>query len=331
MRLVVRADASPAMGTGHAMRCLALAQAWRDRGGEVTFRSAGLPESLVKVLDDEEIVLDRVTETPGSNEDAQRTAALCAMADATWLVVDGYHLGSAFDVGLGLPVLRIDDRPVSSEATYFLNQNLGAEVSPSVKDALLGPHYALLRREFRTSPHATKLSQFATCIVTFGGADPKGLSTRWLALVEAGLCEAVHFVFVIGGANPLRDALVSAASGRPNVEPHVAVANMVPFLDRADFAVSAAGSTLWELAARQVPAIVIAAAEVEVAPARAVADAGAAVFLGSAENVSDLALSHAMATLAVDRERRKKMADAALQITDGLGAERVVERLLSAR
>ena len=35
--LIIRADASSQIGTGHIMRCIALAQAWRDWGGEVDF------------------------------------------------------------------------------------------------------------------------------------------------------------------------------------------------------------------------------------------------------------------------------------------------------
>ena len=35
--LVIRADAGARIGIGHVMRSLALAQAWQDAGGDVTF------------------------------------------------------------------------------------------------------------------------------------------------------------------------------------------------------------------------------------------------------------------------------------------------------
>ena len=37
--LIIRADATTRIGTGHIMRCIALAQAWQDQGGDVTFLS----------------------------------------------------------------------------------------------------------------------------------------------------------------------------------------------------------------------------------------------------------------------------------------------------
>jgi spore coat polysaccharide biosynthesis predicted glycosyltransferase SpsG len=38
-KLYIRADTTTAIGVGHIMRCIALAQAWQQASGEVTFLS----------------------------------------------------------------------------------------------------------------------------------------------------------------------------------------------------------------------------------------------------------------------------------------------------
>jgi spore coat polysaccharide biosynthesis predicted glycosyltransferase SpsG len=51
--LLIRADASTRIGTGHLMRCLALAQAWKDSGKGVVFITACESSSLLQRLSDE--------------------------------------------------------------------------------------------------------------------------------------------------------------------------------------------------------------------------------------------------------------------------------------
>src|SRR5262245_49913761 len=179
-RLLIRADASPEIGTGHVMRCLALAQAWHERGGEAILVTARSIDSLKPRLDEEGLPVRRLDDESGSLGDARATARLAREIGADWAVLDGYHFTAEYQRVLkaaAVRVLVIDDYGHAEHywADAILNQNLHARESlyPSRKSdirLLLGPRYTLLRREFwkwrgwkRTHPReATKV------LVTFG-------------------------------------------------------------------------------------------------------------------------------------------------------------------
>ena len=72
MNLAIRVDASRQIGTGHVMRCLALAQAWQDAGGDVIFIMTSPPD-LEARLKSEEIEVIYIPTQTGSIEDARET------------------------------------------------------------------------------------------------------------------------------------------------------------------------------------------------------------------------------------------------------------------
>ena len=338
--LLIRADASSVVGTGHVFRCLALAQAWQDRGGRVVFAAAELPASLRDRLESEQCGVEGIPAIAGSLEDAAITAQLARGLGATWVVLDGYHLGGAYRQRLraeGHRVLLLDDD--GSRGPYdvdaVLNQNLGARSGlyagvSSRTGLLVGSHLALLRREFRCPavPRVEGRGLEMRVLVSFGGADPVDLTGRVLRALTEVPVPGVSARLLVGPANPRIHALEEAAvrsGGQVEVMP--AVTDMSAQLAWADVALVGAGSTCWELCHRGVPALLVSLADNQRPIARAMTTAGAGRDLGWHAELTSSTLRDAIREMVGQPEVRERMARAGRRAVDGCGAVRVATYL----
>lgn len=273
-QLLIRADASAAIGTGHVMRCFALAQAWQDSGGRAAFASVEMPEGLAARFSGEQIVLHHLDVAVASDADAMATVRLAHETGATWVVVDGYRFNSGF-LGVlrrqGLRILSIDDTAHLERypVDLVLNQNLGANREhyrgkiAGDAELLLGPRYSLLRREFRADYPARRplTGRSRRVLVTFGGSDPENCTQAVLERL-ARLSGPLEVLVLAGAANPHVPALRAFAARAPfPCEVRVNVENVAALMAWADVAVTAGGSTVWELAAMRLPALIGAISE----------------------------------------------------------------------
>ena len=336
----MRADASVAMGTGHVMRCFALAQAWQDVGGRAVFAMAQATPPVEERLQRESIEVTRLKAKAGSADDAQETIALARGERACWVVVDGYCFGADYQTALkhaGLKVLFIDDNGHAGHysADLVLNQNAHAnEARYSNRDAstrlLLGPRFAMLRREFtewrewnREIPAVAR-----RVLVTMGGSDPDNVTER---VVQAILAEpGVNATVVVGGSNPHLPKLRARIVGtQRDVQLLENVTNMPELMAKSDVAVSAAGTTSLEMCFMGLPALLIVLADNQRPAAEQLARLGIAINQGEGAKIEPTTLSPHLTSLVQSQDTRKAMSNRGRELVDGRGAERVVRALRS--
>lgn len=335
--LLVRADASTAIGSGHVTRCLALAKAWQDTGSRVCYLMAESIPALDEWLARENVEQARFSVEPGSKEDAEQTAACAHRLDVSWVVVDGYRFRPDYVRTLkasGVRVLFLDDdaRFDSYSADVVLNQNIDANAGMYRKTEpgtrlLLGAEYVLLRPEFRAEPRTRVIAGVARkLLVTMGGSDPENVTLKVMQALS-GMAETdFEAAIVVGGGNPHYASLQAAAERLPGkicLERNPA--NMARLMSGVDVAISAAGGTCWELAFLGVPMIVIVLTSDQEANASAISQQGAALSLGWHANLSAHQISDALRNVLGDGERRRVMSERGQRLVDGRGAARVVE------
>lgn len=322
------------------MRCLALAQHWRERCGPVTFVLAEDVPVFAARLRSEGVGQRLLAAQPGSQADAAATAALAAELGAEWIVCDGYHFDADHQVRLkasGRRLLFVDDYGHGEEycADLVLNQNLYAEPGPYGRRSadshlLLGPRYALLRREFAAHPVEPRSvpAQAGRLLITLGGADPAGFTS--VALAALASVPDMQALVIVGGSNPHRDHIERAASALGERATVVsAVDDMPKRMAWADLAVTAGGSTCWELLYMGVPALVVVLADNQVRVAQSVAHHGAGIDLGCSGAIDAARLGAAITALAQDRAARYAMVHAGQALVDGRGSERVADAMLA--
>ena len=326
------------MGVGHVMRCLALAQAWKLRGGRVVVLTHAQVPALVQRLRDDGVELQPLQATQGSLEEAAEVVNLAAEYPAKWIVLDGYHFTPNYCAALkasGLQLLIIDDLADIdlSAADILLNQNAYAklEMYPAPSRLLIGSQYALLRREFLPwrSQRGPEPEEVHHVLITLGGGDPDNVTLRVLHLLAGMTDRRLVVKVIVGAANPHVESLRAALPMNHEVEVLVNPPNLPQLMSRAHVAISAAGSSCWELACLGLPMLLIITADNQRGIAARLEELGLAVCLGWHKDFPKVGTLKCLRDFLEDAPRRRRMSEEARFLIDGRGAGRVVEAILA--
>lgn len=338
--ILIRADASPAKGTGHVMRCLALADALRESGADVAFATAEITPALADRLTAEGFDHHGLA----ADDEAAATLDIARRIGATALVVDSYWLDADWRRtvrGGFATVLALDDladrdlyadlvwnpSPVTAGLPYD-------RIAPGAV-RLFGSEFLLLRREIRDAITAPRpdLAGRTSILLTFGGSDPAGLTVPLVKRLAPFLPAGINLDVVAGGSNPSLACVQAACARFPDrVRLHVDTSAMGALMATCGLAVTAGGGTVAELAALSTPSILAIVADNQAPSAADAAARGWARIIDArgdrataADALADRTLSLWADLTAREELSRRIGADG----IDALGAPRVAAALLA--
>lgn len=337
MNIVIRADASTQIGTGHVMRCLALSQRWKAKGGQAIFVLASKSPSLEARLIFEEMEVVYLSGEAGGNQDAQQTIDFCKQFSAQWIILDGYHFGSAYQKTIknfGISLLCLDDYGHSNHyyADLILNQNISANIAlyqsrEPYTQLLLGTQYVLLRKEFLSwknrqrviNPIASKI------LVTLGGSDPDNVTLKVIQALQQVNSDNLKVIVVVGGSNPHYEKLqTEVEKSRILITLQRNVSNMPELMAWADVAITGGGSTCWELAFMGLPSLILILAENQRAIAEKLNQAGIVQTLGWSMRQTADTIAQQIIRILQSEEIRTGMTQLGQALVDGQGYDRVL-------
>lgn len=358
MKIFFRVDASIKIGTGHVMRCLALADELRRQGHQCLFICRNHEGHLGNLITQKDFEL-HVLHTPKQlgtfandkadlahsdwleapwQTDAEQTLRVLMGHAPDWLIVDHYGLDAKWERSLVHAVghiMAIDDlADREHDCALLLDQNLGREPSdyetlvPPTCKQLIGPKYALLRTEFTdlrsVSLKRRRSPKLKRILISMGGVDRTNVTGKVLkALSNSGLPPETELDIVMGNFAPHLEAVKKQASKLSfQTAVSISVSDMANRMCAADFSIGGAGSTSWERCCLGLPSIMIVLANNQRLIATALEQTGCAQ-MSTVEDV-DARIREVIQELKVQSTMLMTMSDKSQKVCDGQGCMRVV-------
>lgn len=340
MQVVICADASSQIGTGHIMRCLTLAEALRTQQAEIHFFCRDLVGNLSSYIREKGYLVHLLADL--APETAQLLLAQLPPTD--WLIVDHYELDHRWETSLRPLVKkifviddlanRIHDCDVLLDQNFYPNPTQRYQtLVPKHCQLLLGGQFALLRPEFAAQRQKMRLrdGKIQKIFVFFSGSDPTRETAKTLDALWLLNRSEIHVDVVVGNSCPDKAQIEASCQQLQNVHYHCQINQMAELMAAADLAIGAGGSATWERCCLGLPTLTIVVADNQLETTQELARQGKIIFLGKSAQVTVETLKSAVLTVLSTPEWLIFLSREIQHLVDGLGVARVMQSLLNRR
>lgn len=334
----IRADGNAKLGMGHLMRCLSIAQALKQSGMFPVFITAD--DSAAPLIERKGLRHEILgSDYARMESECEALRKIIEGQKISLLLVDSYQVTPEYlqTVRKWVKVVCLEEE--IREGFYadgVINYNIYAEelpydsCYPKTAYRYLGSKFAPVRPEFARNPIPIR-ERVRKILITMGGSDMPGISLQLLKrCLSRREQEEAEFEVVCGAFNPHREELEKLSEENSRVHIQVQAEDMAGLMAQCDLAVSAAGSTMYELAALGIPTVccyyVDNQKKIAEGFARFTKTVNAGDYREEPEKVLDDILT-ALKELASDKELRKETAESMRVVSDGRGAVRLAQKL----
>jgi len=347
-KIFIRVDSGIEIGAGHAMRCLSLAQALKKMNFELCFISKKTGGNISKLFTDKGFRVYYIQDNNSKlkkreivKNDATQTAKIIIkhQTKSSWILVDHYDLDFQWEKSLRKyvnKIIVIDDLARKHDSDLLLDQNYNKNLKtrynklvPRKCVKLLGPKYALLRNEFSILRKMVKpRKNFKRILISFGGSDPTNETGKVLSAIKI-LKTKKQFLkevnVVISGSDKNKDRIKQLCNSIPNAKFYQNVYKIGRLMYKADLAVGAGGSSIWERFCLGLPTIVSIVANHQQETTKALAEKECLINVGLAKNLSVKKYVGIFENL--DIKKLRSISKNSLKIVDGNGSFRVAKKI----
>lgn len=318
-QLFFRVDGNSEIGLGHVMRCISIAEAAKDYGYNSIFILAD--DSCLELVSSygfEGIVLDSDWRDLGVEVDKMR--ALITQRHIYCLFVDSYNVSNNYFTSLPCKKFYIDDLgdnvlSVDALVCYAIySDDLKLSEHYENTELLLGPDYVPLRKEFKQLPTKSINQNIQNILIMSGGTNPNNISGK----IAEFLAKTTDYMITIVG-----DALVNY----PKITVVKETQNIKTLMESADLAISAGGTTLYELCACGTPAISYSIADNQLFNVEKFDKGGIIKYSGKADDPN---LMKIIASLLNEYsfDFRLEVSQKMQKLIDGNGASKIAKKMI---
>lgn len=344
--VIIRADGNEHIGAGHIMRCLSIAEEIKKIDICVVFVMAdGQFESTIKERGFETLVL--YSDYSDMRSEEQMVIEYLKEVKPTAMIVDSYYVTPQYLEKLRkiTNLIYIDDRmEFAYDVDMLINYNVFARESLygdlygncdiEKPQLLLGTSFVPLRKQFLNSRIVVK-ENVSDILVSSGATDTQHVEKRLMEclLQEKNMLKKYRFHFVVGKLNSDYETLKELAGADENLCIYYNVNDMKSLMCLCEVAISAAGSTLYELCACGIPTITYSFADNQIPAEREFATRGLMLSVGDIRD-NHRYIDQIMKCLDIlinNHQMRVDMSANAFELVDGKGAMRIAEYVLKDR